>query len=391
MTLQSPRTTARSLDAPGAASDLTARGTQIRLEHVTKDYGIATLAVDDVSLTVEPGEFMTLLGPSGSGKTTTLNLIAGFETLTEGTIAFNGRDVGALPPHRRNLGMLFQNYALFPHMTVVQNVAYPLQERRMDKAEIRRKVAEVLELVQLTGRDDTYPAQLSGGQQQRVALARAIVFNPTALLLDEPLGALDRNLRAALQTEIRRIHREVGSTFVFVTHDQEEAMNLSDRIALFHDGRIEQVGTPEQLYREPETLFTARFLGDSNVLDIGGGTAGDTARWDGRSAGWDGRTLAVAPTTVAAHPGVRERRAIVVRPEDLGIALDQADVPPGANCVAATVRDVEFMGPYRTLLLNLGSVGAPGRARLDAFGAALSIGDRVQAWWMPERARVVAA
>lgn len=161
-------------------------------------------------------------------------------------------------------------------------------------------------------------------------------------------------------------------------------MNLSDRIALFHDGRIEQVGTPEQLYREPETLFTARFLGDSNVLELGAGTVG------GR-AGWDGRTLSVEPATVAGHPGVRERSAIVVRPEDLGIALDEADVPPGANCVTATVRDVEFMGPYRTLLLNLGSVGAAGRARLDAFGAALSIGDQVQAWWMPERARVVAA
>jgi putative spermidine/putrescine transport system ATP-binding protein len=214
-------TSTKNAATPVAPGDAPAKqGTRIRLENVTKDYGLAIPAVSNISLTIEPGEFMTLLGPSGSGKTTTLNLIAGFETLTAGSISFNGTDVGTLPPHKRNLGMLFQNYALFPHLTVVQNVAYPLRERRMPKAEIARKVAEVLQLVQLTGRDDNYPSQLSGGQQQRVALARAIVFNPNALLLDEPLGALDRNLRGALQMEIRRIHREVGSTFVFVTHDQ---------------------------------------------------------------------------------------------------------------------------------------------------------------------------
>ncbi|GMA90999.1 hypothetical protein GCM10025869_15280 [Homoserinibacter gongjuensis] len=178
--------------------------------------------------------------------------------------------------------MLFQNYALFPHMTVAQNVAYPLRERRMSKELIAQKVAAVLELVQLTGRDDHYPTQLSGGQQQRVALARAIVFDPKALLLDEPLGALDRNLRGALQAEIRRIHREVGSTFVFVTHDQEEAMNLSDRIALFNQGHIEQVGSPEELYRRPETLFTARFLGDSNVFELAGERMAHA--WAGRTA-----------------------------------------------------------------------------------------------------------
>ncbi len=384
MAIHLPRTAGATASPTSPGVHAAGQGTRIRLEHVTKDYGLATLAVNDVSLTIEPGEFMTLLGPSGSGKTTTLNLIAGFETLTSGTIAFNGEDVGSLPPHRRNLGMLFQNYALFPHMTVVQNVAYPLRERRVPKPEIRRRVAEVLELVQLTGRDDNYPAQLSGGQQQRVALARAIVFNPNALLLDEPLGALDRNLRGALQTEIRRIHREVGSTFVFVTHDQEEAMNLSDRIALFHDGRIEQVGSPEQLYREPETLFTARFLGDSNVLELGTGAAGETA-------GWDGRTLAVDPATVAPHPRVRERGAIVVRPEDLRVATDPRDVPAGANSIAATVRDVEFMGAYRTLLLGLGAAQVPGRARIDAFETGLGIGDTVEAWWMPRRQRVVAA
>ena len=370
-----------------AAAPVTApapRGTEIQLRHVTKDYGLATPAVDDVTLTIEPGEFMTLLGPSGSGKTTTLNLIAGFETLTSGTISLNGADVGRLPPHKRDLGMLFQNYALFPHMTVAQNVAYPLRERRMPKDVITRKVAEVLELVQLLGRDDNYPRQLSGGQQQRVALARAIVFDPKALLLDEPLGALDRNLRAALQSEIRRIHREVGSTFVFVTHDQEEAMNLSDRIALFNTGRIEQVGTPEQLYRAPETLFTARFLGDSNVFELGEGATG-------AKTGWDGETWAIDADTVAEHPGVLSSAAVVVRPEDVSIVRPGDRTPAGSNSVRATITDVEYMGAYRTAMLSLGAAGVVGRARLDAFDSTLAIGDAVVAHWRPERQRVVAA
>ena len=376
--------TISTADAPAQTAGPEKQGTRITLTDVTKDYGLAVPAVANISLTIEPGEFMTLLGPSGSGKTTTLNLIAGFETLTEGTIALNGVDVGNLPPHKRNLGMLFQNYALFPHMTVAQNVAYPLRERRVPKAEITRRVAEVLELVQLPGRDDNYPSQLSGGQQQRVALARAIVFNPKALLLDEPLGALDRNLRAALQIEIRRIHREVGSTFVFVTHDQEEAMNLSDRIALFNTGHIEQVGSPEQLYRAPETLFTARFLGDSNVFDLG------DSSFDSK-AGWGGQTWSVDPATVSGHPGVRSASAIVVRPEDVGIVRDQKSVPSGANSVGAVVRDLEYMGSYRTALLSLGDAGQAGRARIDALDSTLALGDRVVAWWKPERQRIVAA
>ncbi|WP_440710259.1 ABC transporter ATP-binding protein [Herbiconiux sp. YIM B11900] len=359
------------------------QGTQIRLSGVTKDYGLAAPAVDAVSLTIQPGEFMTLLGPSGSGKTTTLNLIAGFETLTSGTIALDGADVGTLPPHKRNLGMLFQNYALFPHMTVAQNVAYPLRERKVPKAEIARRVAEVLELVQLPGRDQNYPAQLSGGQQQRVALARAIVFDPAALLLDEPLGALDRNLRGALQMEIRRIHREVGSTFVFVTHDQEEAMNLSDRIALFNTGHIEQVGTPEELYRRPDTLFTARFLGDSNVFDLGGSATGAMATWEDS-------TWTIDPATIADHPGVTLHGAVVVRPEDVQISRDLQSVPAGANAVRATVRDLEYMGSYRTVMLDVGHARQLGRARIDALDAAFARGDEVTAWWRPERQRIVA-
>ncbi|WP_051798582.1 ABC transporter ATP-binding protein [Catenuloplanes japonicus] len=348
--------------------------TRIRLTDVTKDYGLAVPAVDNVSLTIEPGEFMTLLGPSGSGKTTTLNLIAGFETLTAGTIAFDDADVSTLPPHKRNLGMLFQNYALFPHMTVAQNVAYPLRERKVPKPDITRRVAEVLDLVQLTGRDGHYPSQLSGGQQQRVALARAIVFGPAALLLDEPLGALDRNLRGVLQAEIHRIHQEVGTTFVFVTHDQEEAMNLSDRIALFNNGKIEQVGTPEALYQRPETLFTARFLGDSNVFPL-------DKPFDGKAV-WEDSVWAVDPGTVAAPTA----SALVVRPEDMRLSTSSV---PGTNSVGATVRAVEYMGAYRTVVLALGRSGLTGRARLGPEDTAIAAGQTVVASWPVARQRLV--
>ena len=373
---------------PATGEDIraTARGTRIRLEHIVKDFGGAGPAVNDVTLTVEPGEFLTLLGPSGSGKTTTLNLIAGFETLTSGSIFLNATDVGKLPPHKRNLGMLFQNYALFPHMTVAQNVAYPLRERRVAKSEIAARVRDVLRLVQLTGRDDDYPRQLSGGQQQRVALARAIVFDPRALLLDEPLSALDRGLRASMQQEIRRIHREVGATFIFVTHDQEEAMNLSDRIALFNGGGIVQVGTPEQLYQEPDTLFAARFLGDSNVFDLGVAAGGAAA-----FAEWENERWML--TDGSATPGGQAsgRRALVVRPEAMAVCRDRGSVPPGHNTAPARVLDVQYLGSYRTLMLGFGAQHAPGRVRVDAGNRDYTVNDEVIAWWPPAAQRVVAA
>lgn len=359
------------------------RGTRIDLCEVTKRYGQGAPAVDRISLTIEPGEFMTLLGPSGSGKTTTLNMIAGFEALSDGSITFDGADVGGLPPHKRNLGMLFQNYALFPHMTVAQNIAYPLQERRMGKDQIGRKVAEAVDLVQLRGKEDQYPSQLSGGQQQRVALARAIVFSPTALLLDEPLGALDRNLRSALQLEIRRIHRELGTTFVFVTHDQEEAMNLSDRIALFDQGRIAQVGSPEQLYHQPDTLFTARFLGDSNVFPVPGLTPAE------RSLRAGDLTWSVVPGTVSTAPGVATDAAVVVRPEDIRIGEPPASSE--VNSLAGVIRDVEYMGSYRTLLVEWDRFEVGGRVKVDALSDDLRPGERIDAWWPAERQRIVAA
>ena len=374
-----------SIDTRADVHDVTRRqaGTRITLTDVTKDFGLDAPAVDSISLTIEPGEFMTFLGPSGSGKTTTLNLIAGFEELTAGRITLDSGDVSRLPPHKRNLGMLFQNYALFPHLTVAQNVAYPLRERRVPKDEIRRRVADVLELVQLTGRDGNLPRQLSGGQQQRVALARAIVFSPRALLLDEPLGALDRNLRGALQLEIRRIHREVGATFVFVTHDQEEAMNLSDRIALFNQGRIEQVGVPEALYDRPETLFAARFLGDSNVFPLGTGVAAGVA-------GWEGERWSIVPDTISPRVLRDSEAAMVVRPEAVCVGRSRDDVPVGMNATSARVRDIEYQGSYRTLVLDLGAAGLPGRARIDAQASEFALGDSIVAWWRPERQRIVA-
>ena len=226
-------------------------GASVVLDHVDKSFG-AIAAVDDLSLAIEPNEFMTLLGPSGSGKTTTLMMIAGFEIPTGGEIYIDSRPILGLPPHRRNIGMVFQNYALFPHMTVAENIGFPLKQRGVDKATIFASVRAVLETVRLSGLEARYPRQLSGGQQQRVALARAIVFRPRVLLMDEPLSALDKQLREELQLEIKRLHKQLGITFIYVTHDQREALVMSDRIAVINHGRIEQVGAPAELYASRE-------------------------------------------------------------------------------------------------------------------------------------------
>ncbi|MBC7264466.1 MAG: ABC transporter ATP-binding protein [Chloroflexi bacterium] len=241
------------------------RGAEIRLESLTKRFG-NTVAVDQITLDIQGGEFLTLLGPSGSGKTTTLRLIAGFELPTAGDILMDGASIVAVPPYRRNIGMVFQNYALFPHMTVFGNIAFPLEMRRVDKTKIAEEVARVLELVQLPGFEGRYPRQLSGGQQQRIALARALVFNPRVLLMDEPLGSLDRKLREHMQLEIKHIQERLHITVIYVTHDQEEALVMSDRIAVINQGRIEQVGTPQELYERPQSRFVADFIGETNLL-----------------------------------------------------------------------------------------------------------------------------
>ncbi|HET7527200.1 MAG TPA: ATP-binding cassette domain-containing protein, partial [Burkholderiaceae bacterium] len=239
----------------------------IEFEHVRKVYADAAApAVDDLNLHIEAGEFLTLLGPSGSGKTTTLMLLAGFERPNSGRIRLDGRPIEALPPHKRNMGVVFQSYSLFPHMTVAQNVAFPLSVRKVAADEARARVAAALAKVHLQDYAQRRPQQLSGGQQQRVALARALVFEPRLVLMDEPLSALDKKLREQMQLEIRRLHRELGVTMVYVTHDQSEAMTLSDRVAVFNCGRVEQLATPKQLYDAPANPFVAGFLGDNNMI-----------------------------------------------------------------------------------------------------------------------------
>jgi putative spermidine/putrescine transport system ATP-binding protein len=236
------------------------------LRQVTKSYDGKSNAVDDVSIDIERGEFITFLGPSGSGKTTTLMMIAGFELPTDGVIELAGHDLALSKPYQRNIGMVFQNYALFPHMTAVKNVIFPLKMRGFPRGDMQARAEKILALVGLSRFADRYPRELSGGQQQRVALARGLVFNPDVLLLDEPLGALDKNLREQMQVEIKRIHREVGITMIYVTHDQTEAMTMSDRVAVFSNGRIEQVGSPLDVYNKPVNRFVGEFIGDSNFF-----------------------------------------------------------------------------------------------------------------------------
>ena len=239
---------------------------EIELDGICKDYG-RDRVVNDVSAVIAPGEFFSLLGPSGSGKTTTLMMIAGFADVDEGSIRVDGADIVGIPPQKRGFGMVFQNYAIFPHLNVYENIAFPLRARKRPDAEIRERVQSALELVRLERFSDRFARQLSGGQQQRVAIARAIVFQPSVVLMDEPLGALDKNLRYQMQVEIKEIQHRLGMTVVYVTHDQEEAMNMSDRIAIMNSGRIEQVGRPAEIYENPANEFVARFLGEANLID----------------------------------------------------------------------------------------------------------------------------
>jgi putative spermidine/putrescine transport system ATP-binding protein len=321
-----------------------ARGASLTLTNLVKRYGEST-AVDDVSLTIPPGEFVTLLGPSGSGKTTTLNMIAGFVDVDEGEILLDGAPIANLPSHKRNIGVVFQHYALFPHMTVAENIEFPLKRRKVAKTERSERVARALDLVRLGDYGDRYPRQLSGGQQQRVALARALVFEPRVLLMDEPLGALDKKLREWLQLEFKRIHEELGITFVYVTHDQEEALVLSDRIAVFNNGRIEQVGSAGELYERPQTLFVAEFIGESNVFHGTVRAAGDGAY----SLTGDGFDLLAGEASVRnGAPG-----ALVVRPEHLSIRRDGATPAPEDNMLGGAVRQVIYLGSARKVEVDL--------------------------------------
>jgi putative spermidine/putrescine transport system ATP-binding protein len=316
---------------------------------VSKRYESGAVAIEHLDLFIRPGEFLTLLGPSGSGKTTALNLLAGFQQPTTGQILIDGVDISAVSPHKRNIGVVFQHYALFPHMTVRDNVRYSLKQRRVPKEEASRRVNEVLRMVSLEQFADRLPRQLSGGQQQRVAVARAIVFGPRLLLMDEPLGALDRKLRENVQLELKRIHRELGASIVFVTHDQEEALVMSDRIAVFDAGRIQQVGTAEELYDTPDNQFVAQFLGESNcwVGEVAEAAPGVSVV---SGPGWNVRGTTVGTTP---HAGLA---AVVVRPERCRV-LRRGAVPNGWNAVPGQVRDIVYLGSSRKVIVDLDASG----------------------------------
>ncbi len=334
----------------------------VRFEGVRKSYGGTHPAVVRIDLDVRRGELLTLLGPSGSGKTTTLMMLAGFEQPTGGRILLEGRDLAPVPPHRRNLGVVFQSYALFPHMSVAENVAFPLEVRGVRRAERDARARRALDTVRLSGLADRRPGQLSGGQQQRVALARALVFEPPMVLLDEPLGALDKSLREEMQFEIRRLHRELGVTMLYVTHDQSEALTLSDRVAVFRAGLIRQVAPPRQLYERPADGFVAGFVGENNRLP------GLVLAADGEECRV---RLDCGPVVVArTGPGIERggRCAVAVRPERIAVApVSAADL--GDDALPARLLEAIFQGDHVRLRLDLG--GAEVVAKRPAGGGAL--------------------
>ena len=351
------------------------------LRNLRKTFG-AALAVDGVDLEVRRGEFVTLLGPSGSGKTTTLRMVAGFTQPSDGSIEIDGRDMTSVPPYRRDVGMVFQNYALFPHMTAAQNVAFPLRMRGRPRAEIQRRVADALGLVKLGDLGDRYPRQLSGGQQQRIALARAVVFEPRLLLMDEPLGALDRKLRESLQLEIMRVSRQLEATVLYVTHDQEEALVMSDRIAIFSAGQIEQLGTGEDLYDRPASLFVADFIGESNILRGRYEADGAEGGWMTRGP-WRWRVGRGAADRAALDSGTSA--ALVVRPERTRIVEQGTESSTASNVVDATVGEVLNLGPDIKYELTLeGGQRVAVREPREGAGRSLERGDRVRLSWSVE-------
>jgi spermidine/putrescine transport system ATP-binding protein len=361
------------IDGAGAEGDVV-----VGIDHVTKRFG-GFLAVDDADFGIRRGEFFSMLGPSGCGKTTTLRMIAGFEQPTSGKIRLEGKDVSRVPPYKRQVNTVFQQYALFPHMTVRENIAFGLKAKRVAKAAIGPRVDEMLDVVRLGELANRKPAQMSGGQQQRVALARALVNYPSALLLDEPLGALDLKLRQAMQLELKRIQREVGITFVFVTHDQEEALTMSDRIAVMSDGRVEQIGTPEEIYHQPASVFVAGFIGVANLLPT-------------RVDGFDGEfatTRLAGDHFVPAPPAPGLDRGapatLMVRPERLRVQVD----PPAAGLVGipVTVADLVFQGPVVRFGLRAAD-GAPVVAHVgpEQELPLLRPGDPVWVCWEPNAA-----
>ncbi|QIG48076.1 ABC transporter ATP-binding protein [Nordella sp. HKS 07] len=354
----------------------------VRFVNVQKSYDGATLVVKNLNLDIAKGEFVTMLGPSGSGKTTTLMMLAGFEPTTSGEIFLNGQPISGMPPHKRGIGMVFQNYALFPHMTVNENLAFPLQVRRLGKSEIESRVKTALEMVELPGFGNRRPSQLSGGQQQRVAVARALVFDPDLVLMDEPLGALDKQLREQMQYEIRHLHERLGITVVYVTHDQGEALTMSDRIAVFKDGIVQQLSSPAELYERPQNSFVAQFIGENNRLQ---GVVEDMAGNGTCKVKLTSGEVVNASAVKVAKKG--DRTLLSLRPERVKINPGDSG---GANVIQGSVEEIIYLGDHvRTRLAVAGQSDFIVKIPNNTERPALKEGTTVRIGWEPEDCRAL--
>ena len=353
----------------------------VRFEHVQKSYDGVTLVVKDLNLRIAEGEFLTMLGPSGSGKTTCLMMLAGFETATQGEIYIKDRSINRVPPHKRNIGMVFQNYALFPHMTVAENLAYPLKVKKLGKSEIESKVQQALGMIQMREFASRRPGMLSGGQQQRVAVARALVFDPDIVLMDEPLGALDKQLREQMQFEIKSIHQNLGITAVYVTHDQSEALTMSDRIAVFNEGVIQQLSTPEDLYERPNNAFVAQFIGENNKLH---GSVKSIEKDSCEVQLDDGSVVRAARINVNQ---VGEKSTLSLRPERIEVNPVNGNYP---NMYEGQVQELIYLGDHiRTRVTLCGHDDFVVKIPNSARHATLRNGDSAQFGWSVEDCRAL--
>lgn len=356
----------------------------VKFEHVQKSYDGETLVVKDLSLEIAKGEFLTMLGPSGSGKTTCLMMLAGFETATNGKILLDGVSINEIPPHKRGIGMVFQNYALFPHMTIAENLSFPLEVRKLSKSVRDEKIKRALDMVEMGSFANRRPSQLSGGQQQRVALARALVFEPELVLMDEPLGALDKQLREKMQFEITNLAHRLGITVVYVTHDQTEALTMSDRVAVFNDGVIQQIAPPDELYESPKNSFVAQFIGENNTLE---GTVKEIRDGIAVVKLEDGELIDCTPVNVS-KPG--ERTRVSIRPER--VEYNKSRLQDGAHTLRAEVLEFIYMGDlFRTRLSVAGNDEFIIKTRNAPDQRRLQPGEMIEIGWMPRDCRALDA